>query len=223
MVQLNPTEARVLGVLIEKAQTTPGQYPLTLNGMLAGANQRSNRHPVTNLSEDEVLEAIDTLKASDLVREVVMSGSRVPKFRHVARETLSVSTSELVVLAELMLRGPQSVGEIRGRGSRMHPLETMEVVENVLASLRDREQPLVRELSPEPGTRARKWAQMLCPGLHPAGSAAPSESAPGERAAPPAGDTSLAARVESLEREVEALKREINSLKAQGAATTAAD
>jgi uncharacterized protein YceH (UPF0502 family) len=222
MMQLNPTESRVLGVLVEKALTTPGQYPLTLNSMVTGSNQRSNRHPVTNLSEEEVLEAIDTLKAKDLMREVVMSGSRVPKFRHVARETLSVSTSELVVLTELLLRGAQTVGEIRGRASRMHPLESLEVVENVLASMRDREQPLVKEMPPEPGSRARKWAQTLCPALQ----ASAPESQDGEARSghgASAADHALAARVEALEGEVATLRREVQMLRAQGAATTAAD
>jgi uncharacterized protein YceH (UPF0502 family) len=225
MIQLNPTEARVLGVLVEKAQTTPGQYPLTLNSMVTGSNQRSNRYPVTNLSEEEVLEAIDTLKAKDLMREVVMSGSRVPKFRHVARETLSVSTSELVVLTELLLRGAQTVGEIRGRASRMHPLESLEIVENVLASLRDREQPLVKELAPEPGSRARKWTQTMCPALQALGSA-PATEAEGRAAhaaVSSAADDALAARVEALERDVAALKREMQMLRQHDTTTTAAD
>jgi len=222
MLQLNPTECRVLGVLVEKAQTTPGQYPLTLNGMVTGSNQRSNRHPVTNLSEDEILEAIDTLKAKDLMREVVMSGSRVPKFRHVARETLAVSTSELVVLTELLLRGPQTVGEIRGRASRMHPLETMEITENVLASLRDREQPLVKEYAPDPGSRAGKWGQLLCPQLHATGPSAGSRDVSSHaKETQPQGDPSLVARVESLERQVEALRTELQALREEGAATTA--
>lgn len=215
MIQLNPTECRVLGVLVEKAQTTPGQYPLTLNSIVTGSNQRSNRHPVTDLTEEEVLEAIDTLKAKDLMREVIMSGSRVPKFRHVARETLNVSTSELVVLTELLLRGPQTVGEIRGRASRMHPLESMEITENVLTSLRDREHPLVRELSPEPGSRASKWTQLLCPHLHPMGSAPAREDSDEDRniATHGTSTSSLAARVETLEREVAELKREIQALR----------
>ena len=226
MIQLNPTEARVLGVLVEKAQTTPGQYPLTLNSMVTGSNQRSNRYPVTNISEEEVLEAIDTLKAKDLMREVVMSGSRVPKFRHVARETLNVSTSELVVLTELLLRGAQTVGEIRGRASRMHPLESLEVVENVLASMRDREQPLVKELPAEPGSRASKWTQLLCPALAKLGAEpAHAASALPERNEARASESgaSLAARVESLEREVAELKRAMAALRTSEVAATRAD
>lgn len=213
MLQLTPTEARVLGVLVEKAQTTPGQYPLTLNSIVTGSNQRSNRYPVTNISEDEALEAIDGLKVKELMREVVMSGSRVPKFRHVARETLNVSTSELVVLTELLLRGAQTVGEIRGRASRMHPLESLEVVENVLASMRDREQPLVKELAPEPGSRASKWTQLLCPALAKLGAEPQAESS--VRSESPAGDSSLVARIEALEREVAELKSAVAAMAAR--------
>lgn len=215
MMQLTPNECRVLGVLVEKAQTTPGQYPLTLNSMVTGSNQRSNRHPVTNLTEDHVLEAIDALRAKDLVREVVMSGSRVAKYRHVARETLGVSTSELVVLTELLLRGPQTVGEIRGRASRMHPLESMEIVENVLASMKNREQPLVREVPPEPGSRAGRWAQLLCPSLHafndPSAPRSESHDAPAA-VAPAASSSNVNARLDALEREVESLKEQVQML-----------
>ena len=136
MDTLTPDECRVLGVLIEKAQTTPGQYPLSLNALVNGANQRSNRLPVTDLAESAVLVAVDGLRAKGLAREVMLSSSRVAKYRHVARDALQVSTSELVVLAELLLRGPQTVGELRGRASRMNPLESIEVVSNLLKSSR---------------------------------------------------------------------------------------
>ncbi|HYE01801.1 MAG TPA: DUF480 domain-containing protein, partial [Phycisphaerales bacterium] len=98
MPDLSPTECRVLGVLIEKAHTTPAQYPLTMNALVTGANQRNNRAPVTSLTEEQVFDAVDRLKTRGLVREVFLSGSRVPKFRHVTREVLGVETPELVVL-----------------------------------------------------------------------------------------------------------------------------
>ncbi len=164
---LTPLECRVLGVLVEKAQTTPGQYPLTLNGLVVGCNQKNNRDPVVTVDEDEVVTALDGLRAKSLVRELSMEGSRVPKYRHVARDVLQIDTSSLVILAELLLRGPQTVGELRGRALRMHPLESLEVVEGVLATLAAREAPLVRELPPLPGSRAPRWMQLLCPNLHP--------------------------------------------------------
>jgi len=166
MSRLTPHECRVLGVLVEKAQSTPGQYPLTVNALMSGANQKSNRRPVLSLTEEQVLEALDGLRMKELVRQVMLSGSRVAKYRHVARETLEVSTSELVVLAELLLRGPQTAGELRARASRMHPLESMEVVSGAVRSLMEREEPFVRELPPAAGSRAMRYVQLLCPELH---------------------------------------------------------
>lgn len=176
---LEPAECRVLGVLVEKAQTVPGQYPMTLNAMVSGCNQRNNREPVTNLSEDEVLAALDDLRGKGLVREVMLSGSRVPKFKHETRATLGIETPALVVLAELLLRGPQTVGELRTRAGRMHPLESTEVVQAVLESMRDRDPALVRRIGPAPGGRADRWVQTLCPDLHPVdASAAPAAPPP---------------------------------------------
>src|SRR5512134_38169 len=111
MIHLTPHECRALGVLVEKAQTTPQQYPLTLNALVAGCNQKNNRDPVTELDEDAVLSALDGLRAADLVQELMLSGSRVAKYRHNARQVLGVETGDLVILTELLLRGPQTVGE----------------------------------------------------------------------------------------------------------------
>jgi uncharacterized protein len=208
MIQLTPDESRVLGVLIEKAQTTPAQYPLTLNGLVLGCNQKNNREPVTNLSEDAVLTALDGLRAKGLAREAMLSGSRVAKYRHVARETLAVSTEELVVLAELLMRGAQSVGELRGRASRMHPLESLDSVQVVLDGLAGRTEPLVARVAPAPGTRAVRYAQLLCPGLHPFDAETDGAQAepPGTRA------DGLGDRVDRLEEQVAALRRAIREL-----------
>jgi uncharacterized protein YceH (UPF0502 family) len=165
--QLSPDECRVLGTLIEKAQTTPAQYPLSLNSIVVGVNQKSNRWPVVTIDEDRALRALDGLRAKGLAREVSLAASRVEKFRHVAREALGVSTGELVLLAELLLRGPQTVGELRGRASRMHPFESLEAVQTILEAMAARETPLVRELPPSPGSRAKRWMQLLAPALHP--------------------------------------------------------
>jgi uncharacterized protein YceH (UPF0502 family) len=208
MSRLTPDECRVLGVLVEKALTTPAQYPLSLNALISGANQKSNREPVLNLSEDRVLAALDGLRMKNLAREVMLSGSRVAKYRHIARETMDVSTSELVILTELLLRGPQTVGELRGRASRMHPLESIEVVTNVLEHLAAREEPYVQSLPPAPGSRANRYAQLLCPELHPL-DAAPASAAPME-AAPI--DHDLAERVRRLEEDVEELKQTVARL-----------
>ncbi len=153
MPELSPDACRVLGTLVEKAQTVPAQYPLTLNSIVIGVNQKNNRDPVVEIDEERALAALDELRGLGLVHEVVLTGSRVPKFRHLSREVLEVNTSELVLLAELLLRGPQTVGELRGRASRMHPLESLEVVGNLLDAMRTREPALVEELPPIPGTR----------------------------------------------------------------------
>lgn len=167
MITLTPDECRVLGTLVEKAQTTPAQYPMTLNGLMRGCNQTSGRDPITNFDEDRVFDAVDGLRRKNIVREAMLSDSRVAKFRHVARETLAVNTEELVLLAELMLRGPQSAGELRSRANRMAPLASLESVEAALRGLAARPEAMVKEIAAAPGQRARRWVQLLCPTLHP--------------------------------------------------------
>lgn len=224
MITLTADESRVLGVLIEKALTTPGQYPLTLNATTAGVNQKNNREPVVTRSEEDVLAALDGLRTKQLVREVSLSGSRVAKYRHVARETLAMGTSELVILAELLLRGPQTLGELRGRASRMHPLESLEVVKNVLDALAGREEPLVKQLPPLPGDRAERFMQLLCPKLHPltgpaggggGGEGSGSSATAGASGAGTAGAIQLNQRVEALEAEVARLREIVERLAAE--------
>jgi uncharacterized protein YceH (UPF0502 family) len=211
-ITLTPDECRVLGVLIEKAQTTPQQYPLSLNAVLGGANQKSNRDPVLTMTEDRALTALDGLRTKNLAREVMLSSSRVEKYRHVAREALEVDTSALVVLAELLLRGPQTVGEIRGRASRMHPLESIEIVSALLEHLMERDPPLVRSVSPLPGSRATRYAQLLCPDLHPLDASATvgAGHAPGEPTASAGHD--VIDRLDRLERELDDLKKAVQRI-----------
>ena len=230
MITLKPDECRVLGVLVEKAQTTPQQYPLTMNGLVLGCNQKNNRHPVVEWDEDRVYNAVDSLRAKGLVREANLSGSRVAKFRHIAREALGVETAELVILAELLMRGPQSAGELRQNASRMHPVESLEAVMGVLEGLRKREPAMVKELPRRPGERATRWRQLLCPELHLSDEhAGVSEEAPRShgqaadstgsvRAAQSAAiaDAGLAGRVERLERDVEELKAAVRALRDGG-------
>jgi hypothetical protein len=210
MITLTPHECRVLGTLIEKAQTTPGQYPLTLNGLTTGCNQKNNRDPVTSLTEDAVLDALEGLRGKSLVREAMLAGSRVHKFRHVAREALGVSTAELVVLAELMLRGPQAPGELRSNAGRMMPpgdegLATLDATTAVLEGLRAKAEPMVRRFERRTGERAERWGQLLCAELHPLGSTE-AEHVDSDRRAP----SELESRVARLEAEVESLKAQIH-------------
>src|SRR5687768_17301984 len=167
MTELTPAESRVLGVLVEKAFTTPEQYPLSLNAVVSGANQRNNRHPVLAMTDDEAFEALEGLRGKGLVIRIEAgAGSRVHRFRHNANEALHVRAGELAVLAELLLRGPQTQGELRGRASRMAPMDSLDVVRDMLRALRERPEPLVRELPPSPCSRAERYAQLLCPDLH---------------------------------------------------------
>jgi uncharacterized protein YceH (UPF0502 family) len=206
MIELTPDEARTLGVLIEKAFTTPDQYPLTLNAVVNGSNQKNNRDPVTSLDDGRAFDALEGLREKRLVVRADMAGSRVNKFRHQAGEALHARPGEVAILAELLLRGPQTLGELRGRASRMQPLESIEAVKNMLAALMAREEPLVRELPPAPGSRAERYAQLLCPQI-------PTVESAGAAEAPGAGaDNDLSVRVESLEAEVSALRQALRKL-----------
>src|SRR3954470_13670382 len=191
MVELTADEARIIGVLVEKGQTTPESYPLTVNAIVNGANQKNNRFPVTNIDEGDAMSAVIGLRNKGLVVQQDGHGQRVPKFRHQFKEKMVLSTPEMVILAELFLRGPQTLGELRGRASRMHPLESLDVVKDMLRALTEREEPLVRELPPLPGSRAERYVQLLCPDLHPVG---PSDAAAtGAQPAPRAATTSTPA------------------------------
>src|SRR5688572_18491938 len=172
MISLTPDECRVLGVLIEKELTTPEQYPLTLNALVNGCNQKNNRDPVVSFDDDRAQDAVDSLREKGLLVRVDMHGSRVPKFRHEAMAKLQIDRFQLVVLAELLLRGPQTLGELRGRASRMHHLDTIEIVKESLGKLMNREEPLAREIAPSPGSRAERYGQLLCPDAHPIDGAA---------------------------------------------------
>ena len=169
MINLDSDECRVLGVLIEKALTTPSQYPLTLNALASGCSQKSNREPVEQYDEPQVRLILDNLRQKRLVIEVHLGSSRVPKYRHNSREVFGLGTPQTAVLAELLLRGPQTMGELRSRASRMVAFDGLDVVEQVLKSLSDRDPQFIRELSPEPGSRAKRFGQLLCPDLHPIG------------------------------------------------------
>jgi len=207
-VTLTPEESRVLGTLIEKAQTVPGSYPMTLNSLVVGCNQKNNREPVTAFDEDTVYSAINTLRGKSIVREVDLANSRVQKFRHIARDALKVTTEELVLLAELLLRGPQSIGSLRGNASRMMPtgLETIEQAQALLDGLSQRPEPMVKLVPAPPGSRAALYVQLLCPNLH----AIATVPAPSLTAV--AGADELAVRVAELETQVAACRRAIERL-----------
>jgi uncharacterized protein len=209
MMELTPDECRVLGVLIEKELTTPDQYPLSLNALVNGANQKNNREPVTSMQENDAFDAIESLRVQSLVVRVETPGQRVNRYRHNAKEVLRIRAGAIAVLAELLLRGPQTLGELRGRASRMHPIDSLDAVKDFLRELAERaEQPLAKMIPPSPGSRAERYIQLLCPDLHPIDVPAPPDTS---SASEPAA-ASLSQRVATLETEVASLKQLVHRL-----------
>jgi len=210
---LNAHEARVFGVLIEKSLTTPEHYPLSLNAATTGANQKSNRDPVVDYLEAEVQVALQGLLAKHLAGRAQGAGQRTEKYLHNGRETLGLDDRGIAVLAELLMRGAQTAGELRSRAQRMAAFPSLEDLRETLAVLMERG--FARRLPPAPGSRAERYAQCLTPGAadaepadDDAGTTAARATA-GERPAPAA---SLADRVASLEGEVAFLRRELSGL-----------
>ena len=204
METLSPKEVRVLGALLEKDMTTPEYYPLTLHALQAACNQKSNRYPVVNYDEDTISVALEQARDKGLVVRVSGAGHRVEKFGHRLGEKLNLGRRELALLCVLMLRGPQTVGELRGRTERMHDFTDLEEVERCLELLASREpEPLVARMP-----RGR-WAQLFG---GPAEAGGVEESASAER---PAIEPGMADRVEALELEVAELKQQFENFRRQ--------
>lgn len=208
---LTLNEARVLGTLMEKARTVPDSYPMTLHALVAGCNQKSSRDPITNLGEAEVQEALDGLKRRSLA--FATSGGRVARWEHNFQRALVVPEQSAVLLGLLMLRGPQTAGELRIHAERWYRFADISSVEAFLAELRDRTEdrggPLVVQLPRAPGAREARWAHLLCGPVD--------ASAMAERAleTPPEGASALAGRVSALEEEVATLREILADLRAQ--------
>lgn len=160
-LQLDPMEARVLGALIEKEITTPDYYPMTLNALVNACNQKSNRHPVVTYDEDMVLSALDRLRPKKLALKMISSGSRADKYAHRLSEVLNLGRRETALLCVLLLRGPQTVGELRDRTGRMHGFEDLAEVESCLRRLEEAPLKLVTQLPRQPGTKEPRWAHLL--------------------------------------------------------------
>jgi len=160
MRALSPLEARVLGVLVEKQATVPDTYPLSLNSLVAGCNQKTARDPSMNASEADVLEAIEGLRGLTLLNEV--SGSRVTRYEHNAGRGLGVPSQAVALLATLMLRGPQTAAELRANAERLHRFADTSSVEAFLDELAAKVQPRVLRLARAPGAREARWAHLLC-------------------------------------------------------------
>ena len=206
-IVLSEVEARVLGCLIEKEITTPEYYPLSLNALLHACNQKSNRDPAMNLEEGEVRQALRGLNDQMLARSA-SGDSRVAKYEHRLADTFNFTRPETAILCELLLRGPQTPGELRSRAERMHPFEDLSVVHSTLKHLMEREPPLVKLLPRQPGNKEARYAHLL------SGDVELREATPGQE--PAASKSALHEdRMAELESEVAGLQKEIADLKRQ--------
>jgi uncharacterized protein YceH (UPF0502 family) len=214
-ILLNEIECRVLGSLIEKEITTPEYYPLSLNALVNACNQKSNRDPVMNLDEAAVRQTLHSLDGQSLVRSVSASDSRVTKYEHRLQEAFNFYRHEIAILCVLLLRGPQTPGELRTRAERMHPFDDLSAVQSSLQHLMKREPPLVKILPRQPGTKEARHAHLL------SGDVESIEPKP-EAAASAAIASADGERIAHLEKEVVALhsdaadvQRELADLKQQ--------
>jgi len=204
---LDAVEARVIGALVEKAVTTPDYYPLSLNALVNACNQTSNRDPVTAHEPAGVLRALESLRDKKLVFVFEGAASRVTKYGHKFAETLGLSGPEVAVLCVLLLRGPQTVGEIRGRTGRLHEFAALAEVESTLQGLAARvPQPLVARLPRQAGLKESRYAQLL---------SGPPEAVPAETPAAAPTGAADGDGLGRLEAEVADLRRELAELKAQ--------
>jgi len=204
---LDDIEVRVLGSLIEKELTTPEYYPLSLNSLTNACNQKSNRDPVMALAEEDVVRALDSLRLKQLV-VLSADGGRVPKYRHLLAEKMGLLPAEQAIICELLVRGPQTVGELRTRGERMHPFGDLAAVEEVLQELMQREKPLIALLPRQPGRKEGRYAQLF--------SGMPDVTVEEHGTSPEAARVRVTAennRIAQLEAEVTALREEVADLR----------
>jgi uncharacterized protein YceH (UPF0502 family) len=208
-VLLTPIEARVLATLMEKARTVPDSYPLTLNSLLLGCNQKTSREQLMELSESEVSSAVDTLREAGLVHET--TGGRTTKFTHNAQRGIGVPEQSAVLLGLLMLRGPQTAAELRLNAERWYRFADTSSVEGFLEEMQDRREekggPLVIKLDRAPGAREQRWAHLLCGPVD-------ASAATTSRTAAPA-NADLQARVAQLETELAELRTTVQKLCAE--------
>ena len=212
-ILLNNIEARVLGALIEKEITTPDYYPLSLNALVNACNQKSNREPVMNLEENSVSRALAQLTEKNLAAGTSARDSRVLKYEHRLQEAFNFDRLETAILCVLLLRGPQTPGELRSRTERMHKFDDLEQVQSTLQRLIKREPPIVAMLPRQPGTKEARYAHLLSGELQ-----APAISAPEHAAPSPLRGSSDAERIARLEDAVARLEKELAETKEQLAA-----
>jgi len=205
---LNEVECRVLGSLVEKEAATPEYYPLSLNALVNACNQKSNRDPVMNLDEAAVREALYSLEGQSLVRSVSPADTRVTKYEHRLQEAYNFYRHEIAILCLLLLRGPQTPGELRSRSERLHTFDDLGAVQWSLQHLMKREPPLVKPLPRQPGTKETRYGHLLSGDVV--------QAQPEPRVHADAGERSVDGdRVRKLEEEIAALKNEMADLKQQ--------
>ena len=205
-ITLNEVECRILGSLLEKEVTTPEYYPLSLNAVVNACNQKSNRDPVMNLDEGVVRQTLRSLEGQALVRSVSPADSRVTKYEHRLQEAFNFYRHEIAILSLLLLRGPQTPGELRSRSERMHSFDDLSAVQSSLQHLMRREPPLVKPLPRQPGTKETRYAHLL------SGDVAQAE--PELKVKADTLDRSVDGdRVRQLEEEIARLKNEVADLK----------
>lgn len=204
---LSPEEIRVLAVVIEKGFVTPDNYPMSINAIMTGCNQLTGRDPVMTMSEAEVQRAIDSLMARKLVSRRDSSSARVSKYEHLVRLRYSLPPNEQAVLAALLLRGPQTAGEIRQRTERMHAFADITAVETVLEHLADKYPPMAAALPRAPGTKETRFAHLI-------GGAAMFEQFV-EAGASASGGVATRGRNAELEEEVRRLRQDVEDLRSE--------
>jgi uncharacterized protein YceH (UPF0502 family) len=202
MNELTPIQARVLGCLIEKKETTPEQYPLTLNSLKNACNQKTARNPVTTYTEGDIGHTLRELESLGLVREAW--GARVAKYEHLAGKALELQSKGLALLCPLILRGPQTPGELKTNAHRLYQFDDLDDIHYVLQRLAEHEPPLVMPLPRQPGQKEGRFAHLLC--------GEPDIPEPSAQGAASVYSDSLAERVAALEEQVAALQREIDKL-----------
>ena len=202
-IVLDGTEVRILGCLIEKEMTTPEYYPLSLNALVNACNQKSNRNPLVSYDETAVAQGLDSLQKKDFTRKTHSAGSRVPKYLHTVLERFDLSRQEMAIVCELMLRGPQTVGELRTRAERMSAFENLQEAEKTLQGLMEHDPPLAVKLPRETGRKECRYMHLF------SGSTIAEETAHDLPVEP----VQQHERINSLEVEIARLRSELEELK----------
>jgi uncharacterized protein YceH (UPF0502 family) len=213
-ILLSEVETRVLGSLVEKEVTTPDYYPLSLNALVNACNQKNNRDPVMTLDEEAVREALDTLQEKRLAGPTSSADSRVTKYEHRLQEAFNFTRGETAILCVLLLRGPQTPGELRGRSERMYRFETLDDVQSTIQRLSDRTPPLMRVLPRQPGTKESRYVHLFSEDMWPTETHT-SQSIPAPRATNDSRVSALEAEVAGLRNEVAELRQQLAAFKTQ--------